>query len=589
MPRPTGPIDGSTGFHSTIFASMVAFAVASAGVRAEPFAYVANDFSDDVSVIDTASESLVTIIAVGDGPDAVAVAPDGAIVYVANFFGDTVSVIDSVSHSVIATLPVGDGPDSVVISPDGATAYVANFFGDTVSVIDTANHSVIAALPAGVGPDSVTISPNGAFLYVTNNEPEGVWVIDTANLTLVATLPVGESPTSVALTPDGTHAYVTNFGSDTITVIETEDHNVVATLPVEDGPIVASVTPDGATAYVANFLSDTVSVIDTASNSVVTTLAVDRAPAAVSVTPDGALAYVANFFSDTLAVIDTTTHSVVATLPVGNAPIHLALGPLLAPPVPLSSAVLPSSRSVQIGQPAVAFASIMNQGLTPASKCRIAPPPGLAAKFSYQTTDPSSNALKGSPNTPTFIPPGQSRTFLISVTPNATIAPSQLNLSFSCDNAAPAASIADVNSLTLSASSQPVADIVALASTMGDPGVVDAPLNGSGVFAVATSNLGATAAITAAVKPRPFNLPVSLAICQTDPRTGICLGAVGPTLPVTIANGETPTFAVFVAGLNQAVPLDPANSRVIVEFLDAGGALRGSTSVAVRTIADPPP
>ncbi len=589
MPRRIGTIDASSSFHSTIFASMIAFAVASTGVRAEPFAYVANDFSDDVSVIDTASNVVVATIPVGDGPDSLIISPDGTLAYVANFFSASVSVIDTTSQSIIATLPAGDGPDSLTISPDGTLAYVANFFSASVSVIDTTSQSIIATLPAGDGPDSLAISPDGAFLYVTNNESEGVWVIDRESHNLLTTVPVGESPTSVAFAPDGTLAYVTNFGSDTLAVIDTKDHEVVATLPVEDGPIVASVTPDGATVYVANFLSDTVSVVDTASNSVITTLAVGNAPTAVSVTPDGTKAYVTNFFSDTVAVINTANHSVVDTLAVGNAPIQVTVGPLLAPTVSLATAVLPSSRSVQLGQPAVAFASITNQGLTPASRCQIGPPPGLSGEFSYQTTDPSNNALEGRSNTPAYIPSGQTKTFLISVTPTALMAPTALNFAFSCDNAMPAPSIADVNSLTLSASDQPVADIVALASTMGDPGVVNAPLNGSGAFAVATSNLGATAAITAAVTPRPADLPIDLAMCQTVPNTGACVGPLGATLPTTIANGETPTFAIFVGGRDQGVALDPANNRVVVEFLDAAGAVRGSTSVAVRTIADPLP
>jgi hypothetical protein len=31
------------------------------------------------------------------------------------------------------------------------------------------------------------------------------------------------------------------------------------------------------------------------------------------------------------------------------------------------------------------------------------------------------------------------------------------------------------------------------------------------------------------------------------------------------------------------VPFDPANNRIVVEFTDSGGVVRGSTSVAVTT------
>ena len=46
-------------------------------------------------------------VGVGSGPRGVTVHPDGSRVYVANLFTDTVSVIDASSESVTATIPVG--------------------------------------------------------------------------------------------------------------------------------------------------------------------------------------------------------------------------------------------------------------------------------------------------------------------------------------------------------------------------------------------------------------------------------------------------------------------------------------------------
>jgi hypothetical protein len=50
----------------------------------------------------------------------------------------------------------------------------------------------------------------------------------------------------------------------------------------------------------------------------------------------------------------------------------------------------------------------------------------------------------------------------------------------------------------------------------------------------------------------------------------------------TINAGATPTFAIFATASGQ-VPFDPANNRIFVIFSDAGGTVRGSTSVAVET------
>jgi hypothetical protein len=77
-------------------------------------------------------------------------------------------------------------------------------------------------------------------------------------------------------------------------------------------------------------------------------------------------------------------------------------------------------------------------------------------------------------------------------------------------------------------------------------------------------------------------LPVSILVCQTDPATGVCITGMASTVLTTIPGGATPTFAVFVTGLGN-VPFNPAVNRVFVRFTDAGGGVRGATSVAIRT------
>ena len=63
---------------------------------------------------------------VGSYPWGVAVSPDGTKVYVANEYGNTVSVIDTATNTVTATVNVGSGPFGVAVNPDGTKVYVAN-------------------------------------------------------------------------------------------------------------------------------------------------------------------------------------------------------------------------------------------------------------------------------------------------------------------------------------------------------------------------------------------------------------------------------------------------------------------------------
>ena len=114
--------------------------------------YITNDGSGNVSVIDTATNTVTATIPVGTAPFAVAVGPDGGTVYVANIDSDNVSAIDTATNRVTATIPVGSEPFGVAVTPDGCKVYVANGASNDVSVIATATNTVTAAITAGRGP-----------------------------------------------------------------------------------------------------------------------------------------------------------------------------------------------------------------------------------------------------------------------------------------------------------------------------------------------------------------------------------------------------------------------------------------------------
>jgi hypothetical protein len=105
----------------------------------------------------------------------------------------------------------------------------------------------------------------------------------------------------------------------------------------------------------------------------------------------------------------------------------------------------------------------------------------------------------------------------------------------------------------------------------------------TGVFAVATINLGSADTITASTNTGEATLPITVTICQTNPTTGVCLQTPGPTVATTISGNAEPTFGIFVSATG-TVAFDPTNNRIFVQFTDSTGAVRGETSVAVETM-----
>jgi YVTN family beta-propeller protein len=91
-------------------------------------------------------------IGVGDGPRGLCHNPQNHKVYCANQLSDDVTVIDAATNDVITTIPTADGALVLCYNPANNKVYCAGKNGDEVTVIDGASDSVIARVAAGDGP-----------------------------------------------------------------------------------------------------------------------------------------------------------------------------------------------------------------------------------------------------------------------------------------------------------------------------------------------------------------------------------------------------------------------------------------------------
>jgi len=254
------------------------------------------------------------------------------------------------------------------------------------------------------------------------------------------------------------------------------------------------------------------------------------------------------------------------------------------PASPLDAALLPGARSVELGSVATVFATMLNSSNATLDNCRIALPasaPGGLA-LTYQTTDPATNEPTGAPNLPVPIAANAGQSFVLSfTTPTALSDPAQ-GLVFACDGVNNAAATEGVDTVDLTFSATPIADIVALAATASNNGILQIPQGAAAAFAVASVNVGATGSLTVSTDLGGAALLVAATLCQTNPSSGQCLAPPAASVPVTIDANATPTFSVF-ATASGTVPFAPGASRVFLRFVDANGQQHGSTSVAVMT------
>jgi uncharacterized protein (TIGR03437 family) len=314
------------------FLALAGFWGSSQVTDAQGRAYTANFGSNNLSVIDTSSNTVVATVPLGNQPNSVALTPDGTRAYVTNGGGD-VWVISTSTNAVLAKVVVGGYPSGIAITPDGTRAYVTKDNANAVAVIDTSSNTVIATMNAGTAPGGVAIAPDGKHAYVASVGTNSVLVIDTSSNAVTATVALGTDPVGVAVTPDGARVYVLDAAGN-LSVIATSSNSVAATVTLpgnEISPFGLALSPDGTRAYVTRFAANTVAVIDTSSNTVVAMVPLGAFPNGLAFTPDGKYVYVTTSVDATgeglgnVSVIDTASNTVIAKVVVGVTPYGLAI------------------------------------------------------------------------------------------------------------------------------------------------------------------------------------------------------------------------------------------------------------------------
>jgi YVTN family beta-propeller protein len=312
-------------------------------------AYVTNEDSQDLTVIDTRTDSVVATIPVGTRPRGVRVSPDGKTIFVAlsgspkcppsmpdaeceklkaDKSKDGIAVVDAAARKVTRVLPGGSDPEAFDLSHDGGTLFVSNEDAGTASILDVASGKIRATVPVGKEPEGVRVQPDGKAVWVTGETDHNVTILDTQTGKVLGQVEVGRRPRSLAFTPDGARAYVTSEIDGTVWVLDAAARKRIAvlTLPKDSKTMGSAASPDGKRIYVSNGRGGTISVIDVATDSVTATVPVGQRPWGIAVTPDGRKLYTANGPSNDVSVVDADRLTVEKKIPVGKIPWGVALG-----------------------------------------------------------------------------------------------------------------------------------------------------------------------------------------------------------------------------------------------------------------------
>ncbi|MFI9810558.1 beta-propeller fold lactonase family protein [Saccharothrix variisporea] len=250
-------------------------------------------------------------------PSTVVTSQNGALAYVSVPSKHAVSVIDTASRTVVDTIPVGIDPHGIALTSNGRTAYITDpgdSFGDkgSAAVVDLATKQATTLSVAPMNnPQAVAVSPDGTKAYVVGYG-YSMAVIDTATKTVTSVYTGARGATDVKVTPDGSRVYIADFDGDRVIVFGTEANSVIAAVPLPTHPNRLAIMPDGRHVYVSSYGSDKVYMIATAGNYVGAAVTTPH-PVALEPAPNGRMVHVLNYEEGVMTSIDVATNTVLAT------------------------------------------------------------------------------------------------------------------------------------------------------------------------------------------------------------------------------------------------------------------------------------
>ena len=155
------------------------------------------------------------LLSAGAGKSSSTIAVTGDKVWNVNPDNDSVGV--SRGSQLLSEIAVGQSPWAIAATPDGSKLWVVNKASASISIIDTNSMTVqnTINLPRGSQPHGVVLHPNGNRAYVSLEATGQLLELNSSGAT-VSTQDVGSRPRHLAISSDGSTLYVSRYITDPV-------------------------------------------------------------------------------------------------------------------------------------------------------------------------------------------------------------------------------------------------------------------------------------------------------------------------------------------------------------------------------------
>lgn len=262
-------------------------------VRDDGLAYFTEAYNAGVGITSTRTKTLDGFIPTGQAPTGVAFSPDGATAYVANQLSENVSVINVATAQVVATISTGGAdPFAVQVSPDGSRLFIGTN-GTAVLIVDTGTNQVIQSVDVGAAPNAFVVAPDNRIIYVSAFVGGTVTELDMFTGSVLRTFSIGGTPQGLAITRKGDRLYVANEAGF-LTEITLQSGAITATMTLAGGGFGVGTTADDNQAWVTIPSQGKVQVFGLQNHKLSQGLTVGGNPRRLGFSQHGAIGAIAN-------------------------------------------------------------------------------------------------------------------------------------------------------------------------------------------------------------------------------------------------------------------------------------------------------
>jgi YVTN family beta-propeller protein len=212
-------------------------------------AYVTNQFTSEVAVIDLQQRQQVGAIRVPGNPLGAVLSLDGQTLYVTTNL-DCLHAIRLPAGQITRSIPIPMACTSLLLHPGGTRLFVPTFRAGTILEVDAKTLKTLGSYHVGGVVHELSCTPDGLRLYATN---EDGW-LDAIQLTTGRrdSLQLGTMAHGLALSPDGAVLYIGLLSAGEVAVVDRQTLTRVSTIRTGGKPRRIAFDATGRRAIIAN-------------------------------------------------------------------------------------------------------------------------------------------------------------------------------------------------------------------------------------------------------------------------------------------------------------------------------------------------